>query len=657
MFFNKLLDSIDLFKKPLFLRVANQEKLSTPFGLLISLLIYICLGYFFSQSDFFLKLNPTIIQETIEYPSPPLISYKDRPFSFAIKNDLSGERMKMDSSIFSMDISALTILLKPDGTSQFKKEPKTWHYCNSSDTPDPNELKMLGENFCLDNSSFELEGFLGALKNSLFQIQIYQCQNSTMNNNSCRSPEEIQAFFNMKSLSLYYRNTVLQLKNYESPSVETTFSSVYKLEAKLNRLVVITLQKAEILTQQTVVGSNLKRSEPFLFQKEKSEIGLSITTRDPVISVVFFSSNDVLTANRTYQSLTEAFAVLGGLFSILMIFGNILSKVDNTVYVTTLLMNFLYSFQQHDTRLTTSSKPSDGFKIEEIQNPITESITQKHVFEMTVEKTQGFTEAMNPTTMREDKKLMPETIKTMPQQEAFKLEEKHLPDEVVMISSVLIDEPTAKDKNSGSPKESAKVFEKDLMKESVLHSPTSTTRFGKFFRKLTFGQTMKKENSKTIEEFIKLNEKNQQIRFNIMDFIKLMIKRISRFSLNFKEKLYIRAHKVFETEIDIVKILQRIQDIEKLKYLLFDDQQLLLFDMLEKPMIFAEEEEEKMRQSFSPPAGTRRESVFDPKLSKVHRAFDYYVELGTRKDCNPLDKKLFHLIDKRFKAFKKILKQ
>ena len=553
-----------------------------------------------------------------------------------------------------MDISAVSISVNPNGPPELRKEPKTWHQCNSNDTTDPNELKILGNSYCLDNSTFELEGSLGALKNSIFQIQIFQCQNSSLNNNSCGSPEEIQTFFNMKSLSLYYRNTILQLKNYESPSVETTINSVYKLEAKLNRLVVITMQKAEILTQQTVVGSNLKRLDRFLFQKEKSEIGLSITTQDAIISVVFFSSNDVLTANRTYQSLTEAFAVLGGLFSILVIFGDILSKVDNTVYVTTLLMNFLYSFQQ-DENIKTSIKPSDGFKIEEIQNPITESITQKHAFELTAEKTQGFTETMNPT-MTEDKKLIQKTIKTTsPPQEAFKLEEKILPDEVIIISSVSIDGPAVKDNSRSSPKESAKVFEKDLMKESVVHSPTSTTRFGKLFRKLTFGQTMKKENSKTIEEFIKLNEKNQQIRFNMMDFIKLMIKTITRFRFNFKEKLYLRAHKVFDTEIDIVKILQRIQDLEKLKYLLFDDQQLLLFDLLEKPMIFAEEEEEKMRQSA--PVGTRRESLFDPKLSKVHRAFDYYMELGTRKECDPLDKKLFLLIDKRFKAFKKISKQ
>ena len=55
-----------------------------------------------------------------------------------------------------------------------------------------------------------------------------------------------------------------------------------------------------------------------------------------------------------------------------------------------------------------------------------------------------------------------------------------------------------------------------------------------------------------------------------------------KLGLNFNEKLFVRAHEVFEKQIDIEQILQRVQDIEKLKYILLNEQQRTLFDVLEK---------------------------------------------------------------------------
>ena len=56
--------------------------------------------------------------------------------------------------------------------------------------------------------------------------------------------------------------------------------------------------------------------------------------------------SNFLTLTRTYQSLPEAAAVLGGLFCVLLIAGKMVSQMDKATYLTTLLMNMLYSFQE-----------------------------------------------------------------------------------------------------------------------------------------------------------------------------------------------------------------------------------------------------------------------------------------------------------------------
>ena len=76
----KILGKLDLFKRPLFLRVVNQEMVSTNCDLcfFLSFLIYFCLGGFLSQSDFFLKTNPKIITETSQFSEAPPINLNNK---------------------------------------------------------------------------------------------------------------------------------------------------------------------------------------------------------------------------------------------------------------------------------------------------------------------------------------------------------------------------------------------------------------------------------------------------------------------------------------------------------------------------------------------------------------------------------------------------
>ena len=138
------------------------------------------------------------------------------------------------------------------------------------------------------------------------------------------------------------------------------------------------------------------------------------------------------------------------------------------------------------------------------------------------------------------------------------------------------------------------------------------------------------------------------IKFNFFDFLKLTLKSIFRIKKTFVEKLFLRSRKIFEKEIDIVKILKRIQDIEKLKYLLMSEKQIALFDVLEKPMIYLDEEVAMDGSSFV--LKSKRSSVKE----NINPAYNYYLELEKRsKELDPIDLKLFLLVDKRFKTYKR----
>ena len=177
-------------------------------------------------------------------------------------------------------------------------------------------------------------------------------------------------------------------------------------------------------------------------------------------------------------------------------------------------------------------------------------------------------------------------------------------------------------------------------------------RISNFFKRISVYKTTKKDKKKSLEDFVKFNEKTNRISFNVFDFMKLTIKKLMKLGLNFNEKLFVRAHEVFEKEIDIVKILQRVQDIDKLKYILLNEQQRTLFDVLEKPMVFVDNDHhlDQAKSSAFLRCAPKKETDVNLKITK---AFQYYQELEKNKSNNPIDNKLFSLIHSRFETYKK----
>ena len=348
MTLKKFIGRFDLFKRPLFLRVAKQQMVSTNCGFFLSFVIYVCLGGFLFQSDFFLKTNPKILIETSQFSNAPSIFYNKKPLAFSLKDNTGN--VYYDEKYFKINVNLVKTSMNDTGSTSINIEPKSYHICSSEN--------KTHNGFCLNDTTFILEGSLGDYSTSVLQIEVHMCENSSLNNNTCKSSNEIQDYLVTKSLHLNFHNTIFQLKSYSTPTVESMFRSVYKLDTRVNGLVTINLQKAFLMTDETTFYRNLSQIEDFVFEKENIDIGPLTSIKDPILSVVFLSSKNVISAQRSYQTLAQAFAELGGLFSFLIAIGSVLHKIDNSIFLTTVLMNFLYSFQQAPKKLKSNMKDS-----------------------------------------------------------------------------------------------------------------------------------------------------------------------------------------------------------------------------------------------------------------------------------------------------------
>ena len=239
----------------------------------------------------------------------------------------------------------------------------------------------------------------------------------------------------------------------------------------------------------------------------------------------------------------------------------------------------------------------------------------------------------------------------------MQLELQHLPLKVLkeeVIEEEFASQNILKERVESDPE--IRVCKQDAIKPLTIemkipHQKTFLENFSHQLLRKFFRNSIKDEKElKTLKEFITYKEEQHKIKFNFFDFLKLTLKKILKLKTTFVERLFMRARKIYKKEIDIAKILKRIQDIEKLKYLLMSEEQIALFDVLEKPLIYLKDE--PLIDS-SPFVLKSKRSSEKQKIN--HDAYNYYLELEKKKieDMQPIDQKLFMLVDKKFKTFKK----
>ena len=141
-----------------------------------------------------------------------------------------------------------------------------------------------------------------------------------------------------------------------------------------------------------------------------------------------------------------------------------------------------------------------------------------------------------------------------------------------------------------------------------------------------------------LEKKQELEEGN--LKLSIWDYIIYKIKFFCKKRKDPKQRLIHNAEKIYEREMDIVNILERIQDIEKLKIVLLDDDQKVMFSLLDKPIIsFAE-----FRKSVTMGDSIFASKIISPTLRKEN-IISSYDRLAKRND--ETSKRILMLVEKK----------
>ena len=151
---------------------------------------------------------------------------------------------------------------------------------------------------------------------------------------------------------------------------------------------------------------------------------------------------------------------------------------------------------------------------------------------------------------------------------------------------------------------------------------------------------------KTSTSFMK-NERENTLNFNLLQYIKSKVLCWN----NFKANIINHSEELYKSELDIVKILTKIHEIEKLKIILMDEDQRTLFHTLSKPFVT---EEEYVNDNLKTSKRRSSRMVAKFKISnKNQNLVESYNRIYSTKGTNQINARLIELVDKNLLEMEK----
>lgn len=384
--------------------------------------------------------------------------------------------------------------------------------------------------FCLPDKIYDLLGYWDELEIKYFEINLNFCQNSSENNLSCAYNKTIVDFFTKDYKYLYFYvndNNIDANSNNAYPFTQRMTTFYQIIDINLIKRFNVYIKHVEL----TTMDGGLFQSSSTLssFQIESTDFDFSTNNFDiqNIFSISFFSGKTKTVISRKYQDIQELFANITGIMNMLMMLGLILSNLENNFNLTQRLTEDLYTYQ------TLNEKKKDSSKINFLDK--------------------------SPKIIRQEEK-----------------KENKRPISVF-----------EKMKEQMPPTPSKNTFFKEIDEKSKSLDKSNLALKNRGNRHLKRGAMITSSN---LESFQRLKIKTRNLKFNLFDYMKLAIK-LKKFCLTNEEKLFIKGQKEIEAEMDIIVIMKKLQEIEKLKKILLNKNELFLFDLLEKPLIYLEKEE------------------------------------------------------------------
>ena len=663
--FRSIMYQLDLFKRPFTLNILAKEKQSTVLGFFLSLIIFFAISFSISQSDMVLRENPNVIEKTISVVNSPFQNIAiNSTFVFGI-GDINRTGYHDESYV---KIEVLSIINFAGTVNYTRFTPIT---CDSNWNQDLKEFKEFNaSNYqCLPPGyNYTIEGNIDQSYYKDLSFILRVCNNLT-DGGICKSDEEITKYLHNKIFFIYYPDYSYDIDNYEQPYTYMLKLKIIWIDLKYTDWTGINMKNSIFISDEyflysipkQIILSLVDNLQQFSFAILPGTLKYYNSFINPLSMFYFASSTNIHYISRRYQKIQEVLANVAGLANTLMVIGFILTTFQMKLSLLVQIINNLYISlpKRKKPIINKKSKRQITYNKCDISQSPSIIIEQKQIVTEKDYPKSKFKEPDNlhikvnfdtspKSTNIDQKQSISETIFKDPIKSKFKDILNDL--KISRVDSQI----------SNNPIEIIKInpninTENEMILPTEIHTQNAekTARTERNDKKTTEIQMSNIDinlhpiQPKEIEELFLNRHHKDKFKFNTVTFIKAKLNKIFRKKLSYDQRIILKAEKIFNKERDIVSIMLKLQEIDKLKFILLSPLQLSLFNLLDKPVIHCDDDgfnEENLQIRLS---NLIMEKISSSEKQKI---IDNYRLLKLEKKSK-VDKRLLQLIEDQINLF------
>lgn len=435
-----------------------------------------------------------------------------------------------------------------------------------------------------------------------------------------------KTFYFRRYFCIYYHDRNFDMNDYLNPLKTNYMTQFQMVDGGIRKRMTLFFKKVDFINDEGLVFQESTPLPSFTFDKMESDF--TMDPSDYLFEIIVYSSLDTQLIYRRYQKIQELIASLGGISHALLFFGVLVVMVFQEYSLMKNVVNNLYSFPKNikktlNTTTTNNSKKSKVMKlvsatfrkfqkIHKNDTPKCQSAKERDISNAQILETyiNGVNMSQNPSFV------LPTSI---PMNDTLDIKVENSENQINL----------RKKKSEEKIKEGSS--ENNELKKEVL------------------------KNFENFAEFRRKENKKYCLEISFWEYLKSWIRPFFNcLGKNQKQKLFEKARRRAFEEMDFFMVMRKMQEIDKIKLLLFNQQQLQLFNLISKPMIFVEDhicEEIKNEERFKMAVMMEKSKGLNDKR-EVKQLLEYYKKLNENKQ-NEIDQRLLVLVDRSLEEFAK----
>ena len=342
----------------------NHDRINTCFGTLLTLVyIIVSLTLFIYHSIITIqRKNFKVHDSTIYGQEMPFIDLNSNIlyFAFGLEDPLTMNRF-IDDSIYIPKIVFVDKAKINDELVTVYQQNLEIEKCNVINFGENYQHLFiedeLNNSYCLKKfeQNLTLAGGYKYERFSYIRIRIYPCVNSSENNFSCKSQEEIDHFMSSGYFSIILKDIGLNPSNYSIPVIPTLQDLYTTIDKRIYKNYILNLGVTEIHTDIGLFQEDIKTQKYLQFRKEME----TFTFRNEeeyyqgksVIIAQLKLDDNINVQTRSYIKIPEIFSTIGGYMQLMNTAFLLLTIIVNKFNLELKIINSIFKFNLKKKKL------------------------------------------------------------------------------------------------------------------------------------------------------------------------------------------------------------------------------------------------------------------------------------------------------------------